>query len=216
MNVRDAMTTDVLTVLPGTPLKQVASLLVDHRISGVPVVSATQELLGVVSEADFVMKEAAGATARRSLLHWLVGDSKDARRLEARVHATTAGEAMTAPAVSITADRPLREAASMMAGAGVNRLPVLENGRLVGILTRADIVRAFARSDAELDDVVRAAVAAVDGLRVIGVRNGVVTLAGTVAHAALVPSVRALIAQIDGVIAVDDSGVAWLEPQTNS
>ncbi len=213
MYVRDAMTTDVLTVLPSTPLKQVARLLVEHRISGVPVVSTARELLGVVSEADFVAKEAGERPARRSSLRRLVGDLRDSPRPESHVHATTAGEAMTAPAVTISADRPLREAAALMAGSSINRLPVLENGRLVGIVTRADIVRAYARSDAELDDIVRATVRAVDGLQVVGVRNGIVVLSGTVAHAALVPTIRVLIEQIDGIIGVDDKAVAWPEPR---
>lgn len=213
MNVREAMTADVVTVQPSTPLKAVARLLVDRRISGVPVVSATDELLGVVSEADFVTKETAGAPARGSLLRWIVGDPKDARRLQSRVHATVAGEAMTSPAVSIGADRPLREAAALMERVRVNRLPVVERDRLIGIVTRADIVRAFARSDTELDDLVRSTVAAVDGLRVVGVRNGIVTLAGTVAHPALIATIRTLIEQIDGVISVDETGVAWAQTQ---
>jgi len=213
MKVRDAMTSTVITVQPETPLKEVAELLVERRISGVPVVDREGMPLGIVSEADFVTKEAAGADARRhSWLRWFNGASEERHEREL-VAARTAGDAMSAPAVVIDADRPLSEAAQRMADHRVNRLPVLEDGRLAGILTRADIVRAFARGDDDLQAAAAAALRAVDGLDVVEVRDGVVTLRGTVASEELKHTISAVVRALDGVVAVDDRDVSWLAVQ---
>lgn len=211
MKVRDVMTTAVLTVSVDASLQEVARLLIDRRISGLPVVDAEGHLVGVVSEADFLAKQAGPAPARLSPLRWLTGSPARAKRDAMLLHATTAGEAMSQPPITIGPDRPLSEAAALMARSSVNRLPVIQDDRVVGIVTRADIVRAFARDDSELVDVVRNAVRAVDGLRVVDVRNGVAVLSGTVAHSELVPTVHALIEAIDGIVGVDDDDVAWLE-----
>lgn len=214
MYIRDAMTTQVLTVGPETPLKEVALLLVEHRISGVPVVDQDGRLLGVVSEADFLTKDAGPPERRRRPLAFL--SNQEGRAALNRVRATTAGEAMTAPAVSIGPDRPLGEAAMRMERSKINRLPVVEDGRVVGIVTRADIVRAYARDDAELATIVRESLRAVDGLRVVAVRDGVAVLAGTVATQTLAETARRVAERIDGIVAVDDSDVAWLEPRPDA
>jgi CBS domain-containing protein len=208
MKVRDAMTTDVASVSGETPLKEVAELLITRRISGVPVVDEQGALRGVVSEADFVTKEAGAEGDRRSWLHWLVGREPEHRR--AVLEARTAGEAMTTPAITIDADRPLSEAAHRMAQHQVNRLPVVEDGRLVGIVTRADVVRAYARTDADLERLAAAAIRAVDGVRVDDVREGVVAVSGTAPSQAVAATVRQMIQHIDGVVAIDDSQVTWI------
>lgn len=209
MNVRDAMTSDVAVVTGDTPLKDVARLLIERRISGVPVVDEQGTLRGVVSEADFVTKEAGTERGARSWLRWLVGSEAEHHRtvLEAR----TAGEAMTAPAITIGPDRPLSEAAQRMDQHRINRLPVVEGGKLVGIVSRADVVRAYARTDDDLQALATAAVRAVDGVRVDAVRDGVVVLSGTAPSQAVAVAVRQVIHHIDGVVAVDDRHVTWLQ-----
>jgi CBS domain-containing protein len=211
MRVRDVMTTDVVSVSPDTPLKRVAALLVERRISGVPVVDSDNSVIGVVSEADFLAKEEAQPERRR---HWydfyLVDREAQDAHLD-RINATTAGQAMTWPAITIGPDETLHHAADAMGRRGVNRLPVVDDGRLVGIVTRADIVRVFARSDSELRQRVEAAVRAVEGLTVVGVQNGVVELAGGVSSREVVATVRTVVLQIDGVVGVDDADVTWAE-----
>ena len=207
------MTSEVITASVDTPLQEVARLLIDHRISGLPVVDAEGALVGVVSETDFLAKQAGPGSRRPSPLQWLLSGTSAAKHAEARLHATTAGAAMTTPPVTIEPDRPVAEAAALMAQADVNRLPVMEDGRLVGILTRADIVRAYARDDDELVEVVRDAVRAVDGLRVVGVHDGVATLAGDVASPELMPAVHSLVERIGGIVGVDDEGVTWSRSQ---
>ncbi len=114
------------------------------------------------------------------------------------IAASAAGEAMTAPANTIDAGQPLSEAARRTAQARHNRLPVTENGRLVGILTRAHVVRTFARDHQAILASVQQAIRAIDGLRVTGVKDGVVTLSGTVAHPSVTAAVSSLVGHVSG------------------
>jgi CBS domain-containing protein len=212
VKIRDVMTTDIVSVKPSTPLKDVAELLLDYRISGVPVVDELGALVGVVSEADFVAKEAGVDEQRSSWVSWLTGGSQEDRHSEALVAARTAGEAMTSPVVTIGPEHPLSDAARRMTEFRINRLPVTEHGRLIGIVTRADIVRAYARSDDELLTAARDALRAVDGLRVDAVRDGIVTLSGSVASEALYRAVHRIVLHLDGVVAIDDQQVSWEKP----
>ncbi len=91
----------------------------------------------------------------------------------------------------------------------VKRLPVVDGERLVGIVTRSDLIRSYLRSDAEITVTVERAVRAVDGLQVVGVQDGVVKLGGTVASRALAGAIRHLVSEIDGVVAVDDGDLNW-------
>jgi CBS domain-containing protein len=149
MKVKELMSEGVITVAPDATLKEVAALLVEHGISGVPVVGADGALLGVVSEGDILLKER-GADRESGLLRWLLGGvSIEAEKLEAR----TASDAMTSPAVTIAPNRDVYQAARLMTDEGIKRLPVVDgHGSLLGIVTRRDLVKAFARSD---DDVER-------------------------------------------------------------
>jgi CBS domain-containing protein len=146
MRVADVMTTEVFTVTPETSLKEVAELLTALGISGAPVVDEEQHVVGVVSEADILAKERRRPSpdALHRIMHRPVPPS-------AKQTARTAGEAMTAPAVTVTGSRRLDVAAALMLDRQVNRLPVVdEHGTLVGIVTRADLVRAFVHTDEEI------------------------------------------------------------------
>ena len=136
MKVADAMSVDVVTVTPETPLKDAAALLAQHRISGLPVLEA-EAVVGVVSEADIVTRSTGRRESRSLLGAWVAGDRDEGNMAAARV-----GETMSAPAITISPERQVAEAARVMVERGVNRLPVVEDSRLVGILTRADLVRA--------------------------------------------------------------------------
>ena len=155
MTVQDVMTEAVVSVRPDVPLREVARLLVEHRISGLPVVDDQGTLLGVVSEADFLLKEQGAEAVRHRPLAGLIGESRESRTQLAKLGALTAGEAMTAPALTIPSSRRIVDAAALMTARGVNRLPVVDAGRLVGIVTRADLVRAYVRTDDELAVTIR-------------------------------------------------------------
>lgn len=148
VRVGDVMTRDVVSVTPETPLKDVAAVLVERGVSGLPVCDADGAVVGVLSEADLLVKQGGSPERSGGLFAWLVetASAPDLAKLRAR----TAGEAMTAPAITVPAGSSVSEAARTMVSLGVNRLPVVEDGRLVGIVSRADLVRLFTRSDEEI------------------------------------------------------------------
>jgi CBS domain-containing protein len=210
MKVEDVMTREVETVSPETPLRDVAATLARLEISGLPVVDE-DGVVGVVSEADILVKERGEAPARGGLLGLLVGDRAE---IESKLHAATAGEAMTAPAVTIEPGATITAAASTMIDEKINRLPVVDKaGWLVGIVTRADLVRAFVRTDDDIareirEDVVLGALWISPGRVTVTVEKGVVTLSGQVetkADAELLPRFAQRVA---GVISVD-SRLSW-------
>ena len=210
MTVRDAMTAEVCTVAPGMSLHDVARLLVERGISGAPVVDAYGELIGVISEGDFLVKER-GQLRRASGLDRFFGraDRTELRRLSAQ----TAVQAMSAPAVTIAPDRTLREAAALMLDRAINRLPVVRDKRLVGILTRADLVRAYTRRDEETLRTIRDEVLHdtmwmnPDDLRV-DVKDGLVRLEGTVDRRSTATILGKLIGLVDGADRVE-SHLTW-------
>ena len=197
------MSTSVVTVSPETPLKEVASLLDEHRISGVPVCDASGRVVGVVSGSDILWKELRTLPEAHGLIGRLLdsayGDDKRAR-------AKTAGEAMSAPAITIPPDVPVARAAELMLEFMVNRVPVVEDdGRLVGIVTRADLVRAFRRSDDDIEDEIQAVLRElwVDGDRLtITVTKGEVVVAGEVENHSGATSIERHLARVPGVVEV--------------
>ncbi len=213
MIVRDVMSRSVQSVRPETPLKDVARLMVERGISGVPVVDDYGAVVGVVSEADFVIKERGADAIHRRPLARLLGESAEAEAEFAKVVAERAGSAMSSPAITIGADAPLREAAALMVDRSVNRLPVLDRGRLVGIVSRADLVRAYLRSDAELEREIREEVLTrelwEDPSEIVAtVADGVVHLAGTVDRRSTAALIARHVTRLEGVMAVD-SELGW-------
>lgn len=214
MKVEAIMQRTVITVRPETSLRDLARVLVEHGISGVPVVDAGGAVLGVVSEADFVLKEQGLPEAPRRLLFRLfAGADESARATILKVEATTAGEAMTSPAVAIEPTASLPDAARLMTERQVNRLPVVHEGRLIGIITRADVVRAFVRTDDELrsaivDDVLRRTMWLDEKAVQVTVVDGYARLTGTVEKRSDVPIIERLVGQVPGIMGCDVS-VGW-------
>ncbi|HEU4671963.1 MAG TPA: CBS domain-containing protein [Candidatus Limnocylindrales bacterium] len=207
MTVRDVMTRDVVTVRPETPLKQVARLLVERGISGVPVVSPDGRVLGVVSEADFLVKERGVEKPRHRALASLFGDSAETLARLEKVAAATAGDAMTAPAITIEADRTIRDAADLMTSHAVNRLPVTDRRGLLGIVTRADLVRAYLRPDEDLerairDEVLRATLWLDPRNFTVAVTQGVARISGRVERRSTAAAIERMAALVPGVIGV--------------
>ena len=173
-----------------------------------PVVSSDLQVIGVISEADILAKEG-DEPSGGGFLRWLV-DPGDPW-IRARFDAVTVGEAMSTPAQTITPDRPIAEAATIMLDEGVNRLPVIDTGgKLVGLVSRGDVVRAFARPDDEIledieEDVIRKAMWLDPNTLDVTVTNGVVALAGEVATAADAEIVSTLTRKVPGVVSVNSS-----------
>jgi CBS domain-containing protein len=150
MKVRDVMTVDVVTATPDTPIPRVVDDLIVHGISGMPVVDAERRVVGVVTEADIVAKEAYGPRHRAlGVLGGLLRGHNN--RWVTKASGLRAGDVMTEPAVTATPEDDLRRAAARMVTLSVKRLPVVDgSGRLVGIVSRRDVMRLFHRADAEL------------------------------------------------------------------
>lgn len=212
VRVYDLMTRDPVAVKPDTPLKEVAHILVEHGFSGVPVVDDDNMVVGVISESDFMIKERGRDYVPSSALSWLLGETRQIRHEREIVEARIAGQAMSTPPVTIEGRiASIREAAITMAERNINRLPVTENGRLVGIITRGDLLRVYAQPDAQLADAVREALRSADGIIVESVENGIVRLAGTAASEAMAETTIRIAEAVDGVLAVDAEAVNWLE-----
>jgi len=202
--VKDLMTPQVVTIGPATPFKEIVARLANHRVSAVPVVDDDGLVLGVVSEADLLLKEEFPDPDADIPLFWT-----KRRRLERdRAAATTARDLMSIAVVSIAPDATVAEAARRMHTAGVKRLPVLdEGGRLVGILSRADLLKVFNRPDQairrEIMDEVIVGEFMMDPNRFfIHVTDGVVVLQGRVERRSLLPSLVRAVHSVEGVVRV--------------
>jgi CBS domain-containing protein len=204
------MTTSVITVDRLTPYKEIARLLAKHRISGLPVLKLGREVAGVVTEADLLTAQA--TTARR--LH-LAGQRSWWPR--GKQHpALTAGELMTSPAITIGPDATVPAAARLMDTHHLRRLPVVdEHGRIVGVVSRRDLLSVFLRPDADIAADIRQVLdelgVAVPGEADVTVRNGIATLTGTPDSKAdgqrgLIPLAIRLMWNVDGVVDVIDQG----------
>ncbi|HXF72560.1 MAG TPA: CBS domain-containing protein [Actinomycetota bacterium] len=206
--VADVMTRDVVPATPSTPFKELVRLLDEHRVSALPVVDEDDRPLGVVSEADLLLKEEQVAARGGVLARWRH------RADRAKAQASVAAELMTSPAVTVERTATLPEAARLMHERGVKRLLVVDGeGRLVGIVSRSDLLRVFLRPDAEIrEDVLRSVIEGAlwldPGAVRVEVEGGRVRLEGTIERRSLIPVVVRLVSQVDGVVGVE-SRLGW-------
>jgi CBS domain-containing protein len=214
MRIEDVMTRDVVTVKPDATLKDAARELVARRISGLPVVDDGGRVVGVLSEGDLLFKQRGARERNGGLLGWFVDRRHESE--DAKLDAHVVEEAMTSPALTIDAGWSLTAAAERMLANGVNRLPVIRGERLVGIVTRADIVRAFARSDADVEGDVQEALELYrdmwsDNARLDArVADGALTVTGNLRQRSEAEILPKLLARIPGVVAVT-SELTWTE-----
>jgi CBS-domain-containing membrane protein len=204
--VRDVMTTEVVTVEPSTPFKEIAARLAQHRISAVPVVDAGRRVLGIITEADLLLKQEHPDPKADISLVW----TRRRRRERAKAAAAVAGKLMTAPAATVAPTATVTEAARRMHTAGVKRLPVVdEAGRLVGIVSRADLLKVFTRPDEAIRSQIISEVIVgelmMDPSRfLIEVDDGVVLLQGKAERSSLIPYLVRAVHHVEGVVRVED------------
>lgn len=146
MKARDVMVSPVITTNPSCSVWEVARLLLERRISAVPVVDHQGRIIGIVSEGDLLHRSETGTQHQRSW--WLVGLTAD-ETLAAeyvKAHARKVADVMTSKVITATPDTPLHEVAALLEKNSIKRVPIVSDGQLVGIVSRANLVQAVASS----------------------------------------------------------------------
>jgi CBS domain-containing protein len=205
---REIMTSPVITVSPDTPFGNMVEIMLQHKISGLPVVDEGGRLVGIVTEADLLLKEEE-PRAQPALIPWH-GSSLRLERIRDRhrkAAGTTAGVLMTENVISATEDATAHQLAHLMLARDVNRIPIVRDGRVVGIVTRADILKVFTRGDQALLKAVREALARdllIDPKELsITCLNGVVAVSGELDRRSDRDLLIRWVKAIDGVVDVN-------------
>jgi len=203
-SVKEIMTTQVVAVKLGASFKEMAAALRENRISAFPVVDDDGRVIGVVSEADLLAKEVLNADHAGTIIAMLH------RREQGKADGLTARDLMTHPAVTVTPDDSVEQAARLMYTLQVKRLPVIDHdGRLVGIVSRTDVLAVYDRPDDEIRQEIIDNVIVLGFLRdpdqfTVEVQAGVVTLTGDPESASLGQDLVRKIRHVQGVVAVRD------------
>jgi len=226
MLVEAIMTTPVISVAPSTPIPDAARLMLAHRISGLPVVASDGALVGMVSEGDFLRRGELGTQRKRSWwLELLVGPGTIADDY-VRAHGRKVGEVMSSDIETTRRNATLDEVVETMSRRRIKRLPVVENGKLVGIVSRSDLLRAMA------DALPIADAAVVDDERIrtdilselarqswggqmihVHVDHGAVELSGAIFDERERQAAHVVAENVPGVRSVSDQ-LAWIEPMS--
>jgi CBS domain-containing protein len=225
MNVSDVMTPDVVSVPPDAPVAMAAQLMLQKRISGVPVINDVGNLVGIVTEGDFLRRAETGTGRRRPRwIEFFMGPGRLADEY-VRLSGRKVSDVMTHEVRTVPPDTPLEKVVGLMERHNIKRVPVVDNGKLVGIVTRANLLHAVASfaheiaplsaGDAAIRDQLLAAlkdqpwapVTAID----VTVRNGIVRLSGIITDERQRQALRVAAENIHGVKEVEDN-IVWVEP----
>jgi len=221
MNTSDVMTQEVVSILPTAPIADAVYLMTSNAISGLPVIDKDGRLVGMVTEGDFLRRSELGTEKRRARwIDFLSGaDAMAARYIQ--THSRRVSEVVTKPAIAVQEDTPLEEVVRIMEKRRIKRLPVVRGERVVGIISRANLLQALAAINSNApsnlsDEAVRAAILKEINLHLesigrcdIVVHDGVVDLWGTVY--ANRDAIRVAAENIPGVKAVRDH-LVWIDP----
>ncbi len=146
MKAQDIMTKTVATVRPDTSIQEIAALMVEKHISGLPVLDEGGKVLGMVSQSDLLHRAEVGTERKHKWWFRILADTKDMAREYSKAHGLRAGDVMTRYVISVKADAELSDVADILDSNRIKRVPVIEGDRLVGIITRGDLVRALSLS----------------------------------------------------------------------
>ena len=219
MKARDIMSTKVVTVSPSTSVRDIAALMVEKHVSGLPVLNDNGTLVGMVSEGDLLRRPEIGTQKhRRRWVSFFTGVDSQAREFT-KSHALRAGDVMTEQVIHVSEETPLADVVGLMEKHNIKRLPVLTDGELVGIVSRADLLRALAARQAdpmpppaESDATIRAAMNdvlkneewAMSAMVNVIVSEGVVHLWGVIDSRDQRQALRVAAENIPGVTAVEE------------
>lgn len=224
MKASEVMQRELITAKADMTIDDAVRLMVANRISGLPVVDAAGGVVGILSEGDLLRRTELGTEARTSTwIGWLAGQGRAAREY-VREHARKVGEVMTAPVVTVGPQAALAEVVALMESRRIKRVPVVQDGQLVGMLTRADLMRALESllpkpdslpvADAELRRRLLASLREQKwSPRVsfdVKVENGVAELLGVITDERTREATRVLVENTPGVRAVVDH-LIWID-----
>jgi len=202
--VSDVMTTHVHVASPEAPFKVLVRLIEENKVSAIPIVDQQGVPIGIVSEADLLLKERRHELeSEEDLFH-----PRKRRHERAKAEGTVASEIMTTPAITVPADTPLSQAAQMMQKKNIRRLVVVDQrGRIAGIVSRSNLLQVFLRTDAELRDEIAGSLmpslAPPSATKIgVDVRSNIVTLTGELDRKSDVEILTRLTRELDGVVDV--------------
>lgn len=225
MNVSDVMTPNVLAVSPEASVVTAAQLMLQKRISGVPVINEAGALVGIVTEGDFLRRAETGTAPRRSRwIEFFMGPGRLADEY-VRLSGRKVSDVMTQEVQTVPPDAPLEQVVELMERHNIKRLPVVDDGKVVGIVTRANLLHAvvsfadqpapISAGDSTIRDQVLAAVKDQPWSPVttidVAVRDGVVRLSGVITDERQRQALRVAAENVPGVKEVEDN-MAWVEP----
>jgi CBS domain-containing protein len=205
--VRDVMTPDVITVSKDTSFEVIAAALHEHRVSAFPVLDEASQVIGVVSEADLLAKLALGL-GDDGMPGMITGILR--RQQQKKAHAVTATELMTSPAYTVRPEDTVEQAARIMYRRNVKRLPVVDAvGRLAGIVSRADVLAVYSRTDADIAEEIRICIFSTEtpvdpGTLDVNVTAGVATIVGRPQTREQGKAIIGRARHVQGVVAVRD------------
>jgi CBS domain-containing protein len=218
MKAQDIMTRDVTTVSPDTSVRDIAGLMMEKHISGVPVLTGDGKIVGMVSQSDLLHRAELATERKHKWWFRTFADSDALAREYAKAHGLKAHDIMSRYVVSVRDDAELRDVADILDSHRIKRVPVMQEGRLVGIITRGDLVRALSQVQISkaakkidnaalhkaLHDRIRAQSWINDSYINLTVNDGVVELWGFVVTIDQHRALRALVEETDGVRRVED------------
>lgn len=225
MNAADIMTEQVITVTPDTPIAEAAWLMLHHRVSGLPVRDRDGAVVGIITEGDLLRRAETGTQRHGSWLEFLIAPGRLAQDYT-NANARKVGEVMRTEVVTAAPQDSISDIVRLMERYRIKRVPVVDNGRLVGIVSRANLVRALVRtmtkpadSDIVPDEKIREEILAEIARQPWGprasidlvVKDGVVELQGTITDERERSALQVLAESTPGVKSVRDN-LVWIEP----
>ncbi|MEZ5786338.1 MAG: CBS domain-containing protein [Xanthobacteraceae bacterium] len=219
MKASDIMSTDVVTVGPDANVQQVADLLVKHRISGLPVVDASGRVVGLVSEGDLLRRADAGTGHERSWWLKLLIGSEGLAREYIHEHSRQVSDVMSREIITASPDTPVSDLAEILEKHRIKRVPIVKDGKLVGIVSRANLLHGLVSlrneipakpvADSELREVIQARIRAEPWISAslvnVTVTSGTADIWGIVDTSAEKKALRVLVETTPGVTAVNDN-----------
>jgi CBS-domain-containing membrane protein len=219
MNASDVMTAGVITIGPDADVKTAARTMLEKGISALPVIDKNGKLIGIISEGDLIRRTEAGTEAKASWWLRLLSDNETLASRFVKAHGMRVADVMSRDVITATPDTPLAEIARLLEKNRIKRVPIMKDGKPVGVVSRANLLQALASAKSALDGAVKVSDNTLrdnifdrlrdqpwahPGMINVIVTGGVVDLWGTVTSEAERKALNILVTETPGVVAVND------------